>query len=111
MVTRVYVDRADDFEPERKFPWMDDAACLGKDYRQWFPETKQETADAKEFCNNHCTVRLKCLAFAMQKEKPKNKDHKTLRNGIFGGLTEKERGSLQELMDEQAKEKKHAQAG
>jgi hypothetical protein len=84
---------------------MDKSACVGKDLEQFFPETKREMADAKEFCEKHCSVRLKCLAFVMAKEKPKEEGQKTYRFGMYGGLNPKEREALQKVLDEQTKKK------
>ena len=103
MDARVYNDIEVDIEPPVKFPWMDDAACKGKDYKQFFPDTRQEVQDAKEFCVKHCKKRIECLMFALKAEKPKghnptdtNRQH---RYGIYGGLDGKERAALQETMD------------
>lgn len=111
MATRIYVDTASGFEPALREEWMDEGACQGKDFTQWFPDTKREAADAKEFCTLHCKARLKCLAFIMDKEKPTvledGTKRKPLRFGIYGGLDPKERKALQDLMDK-AKEGKAA---
>jgi hypothetical protein len=109
VVARIYVDAVSNLEPPVKFPWMDEGACQGKDYKQFFPETKQEINEAKEFCKTHCDVRLKCLAFAMKNEAPKSdtsKDGKQYRHGIYGGLDGKERAALQKVMNEANKGRK-----
>jgi hypothetical protein len=94
--------------------WMDDGACLNKDPDQWFPDTREEIAEAKEFCKTHCKVRFKCLAFAMLKEKPyiseSGKQVSALRFGVFGGLDSKERKALQEEIDKKAEAEKEMTA-
>jgi len=103
MVARVYVDAVDHLEPAEKYPWMEKGACAGKDFEEFFPHSKQDADQIKQFCNERCSVKLKCLAFAMAAEKPKpgheEKDGKVRRHGIFGGLDGKERAALQKVMD------------
>lgn len=106
MVARIYVDAVTDFTPPAKEAWRADAACRGKNWSEFFPDTKQEVAEAKEFCT-HCKVRLQCLAFAMKQERPKSGDTKSHRYGVFGGLSAKDRHKLQELLDQSRKENKN----
>lgn len=64
--------------------WWTHAACAGDNTRLWFSSNPQP---GKEICTR-CPVRPECLYDALQSEAP---------NGIWGGLTAKERGALPEL--------------
>jgi WhiB family redox-sensing transcriptional regulator len=67
-------------------PWIDEAACKGKDPSIWFPvggttwEERRAIRDAVEVCQS-CVVVDECL------------DHSLLweREGIWGGKTQRER--------------------
>ena len=65
--------------------WLDQAACRGLNPDLWFParETPQDYAPAKRVCAA-CPVRVECLEYALSVPM-------LLREGIFGGLSPKER--------------------
>jgi WhiB family redox-sensing transcriptional regulator len=68
--------------------WMTKASCstgdvLGPD--AWFPTTAQQAELPKQICTD-CPVRQKCLEFAFEIG--------DLDNGIYGGLTARERRAL-----------------
>ena len=69
------------------FPWMDDAACTGADVNLFFPEPSDLAAAkiAKAICGG-CPVKADCLQFAL--------DRHEFRDGIFGGLSPRERQKL-----------------
>lgn len=64
-------------------PWVDDAACAGEDGTLFFPDRGESAHPAKMICSR-CVVRADCLAYALDTG---------VKYGIWGGLTEKERGS------------------
>ncbi len=64
--------------------WQADAKCLGYDPDLFFPEQGASTAPAKNICRE-CPVRLKCLDYALEE---------TIRFGVWGGLSERERRRL-----------------
>jgi WhiB family redox-sensing transcriptional regulator len=66
------------------YSWQVDASCRGVDAELFFPPTEEEAGTAKAICET-CPVRLTCLAFALERNE---------RFGVWGGLTEKERGRL-----------------
>ena len=74
-------------EPET---WVEFAACRGIAVREetsdhFFPTSESQMTDlAKEKCPT-CPVRAQCLDFALRNH---------IENGIWGGLTEKERRKL-----------------
>ena len=100
MVAQIYRDTVEFTPPERE-AWMDDAACLWYPPQDFFPETKQGQRDAILVCNR-CTVKFRCLVFAMAAEKEKDGSRRT---GIFGGKTPKEREDMQRTLDQMIKEK------
>ncbi len=61
--------------------WRLRANCRGVDPELFFPERGEPTNEAKEVCKG-CAVRAKCLEFALTSGE---------RQGIWGGLSEKER--------------------
>ena len=63
-------------------PWMRRAACHGKPTEMFFPPRGGDTSTPKAICAE-CPVRKECLAYGMNE-----------RQGIFGGLTERERRAL-----------------
>lgn len=66
------------------YSWQAEASCRGVDAELFFPPTEEEASTAKAICGT-CPVRLSCLAFALERNE---------RFGVWGGLTEKERGRL-----------------
>ena len=83
---------------------MDDAACLWYPQDYFFPPKRAGQREAIKVCDR-CTVRFKCLVFAMAAEKEKDGSRRT---GIFGGKTPKEREDLQKVLDAMIKEKEDA---
>ena len=73
------------------YSWQAQGACRGGDPELFFPPTDEEAAVAKSYCAS-CSVRLTCLAFAIERNE---------RFGVWGGLTEKERGRLTPAAREQ----------
>ena len=98
MVARIYTDTVD-FEPAEREEWMSRGSCTSRDPKIFFAEgkgsVKEQTDKAKEICNTICSVRLQCLARALQQEKGTGR-----RFGVSGGLTSTERALLQEKLDE-----------
>jgi WhiB family redox-sensing transcriptional regulator len=66
------------FDPQ---PWADDAACVDRDPRLFFPERGEDTRAAKAVCRD-CPARNECLEYALE--------HRII-FGIWGGLSEAER--------------------
>jgi len=69
--------------------WRTRAACRDEDPELFFPVSEmgpgaRQVARAKAVCAS-CPVRAECLAYALDAG---------LDNGIFGGLTERERRSM-----------------
>ena len=79
-------------ESDEQLEWQEDAACREYDNILFFgaedgeSELERQTreAHAKTICNG-CPVRQPCLEFAMETNQ---------KYGIWGGYTDKERGSL-----------------
>lgn len=70
----------------RSTAWMDDAACLGMDVDEFFPDHDQPTA-ALEACGR-CLVRAECLEYALGMS-PRWRSY-----GVWGGLTPTQRRDL-----------------
>ncbi len=66
-------------------PWAVFAACRDRDPDVFFPATPEDEREAIRVCLG-CAVRQDCLEFAL---------HTRVRFGIWGGLTEKQRRSLE----------------
>ena len=66
------------------FGWWEQAACLGQGIHDFFPETRADLARARAICGG-CPVRVECLHYAEQNPSPQ---------GVWGGLTERERRGL-----------------
>ncbi len=70
--------------------WRDDAECRDMDPERWFPSARipyvlaEQIADAKAICAR-CRVAEACLEYALSNG---------IDDGIYGGLTEKERRKL-----------------
>jgi WhiB family redox-sensing transcriptional regulator len=64
-------------------PWLDFAACVGKDAAIFFPGRGDTHAmrAAKAICDG-CTVRAQCLDYALE-----HGEH----HGVWGGVSERER--------------------
>ncbi len=65
--------------------WQDRSACRDEDREIFYPTRGVSTAPAKKVCAR-CPVTNECLAYALERRDP---------YGIWGGLTEDERESLQ----------------
>jgi WhiB family redox-sensing transcriptional regulator len=71
--------------------WYDEASCRGMDGDIFFPEVPIGVNhaglfdEAKKICGR-CSVRAKCLEFAMEAEQ-----NEIRRYGMFGGLTPRQR--------------------
>lgn len=66
--------------------WMDDAACTTTDPELFFPEKEgwATAGMAKAICNT-CSVAAECLQYAIDND---------INEGIFGGLTARNRAAL-----------------
>ena len=64
--------------------WRDDALCAQTDPELFFPEKGGSTRLPKRVCRS-CTVRAECLDYALDQG---------IREGIWGGLSERERRPL-----------------
>ncbi|MGH2786035.1 MAG: WhiB family transcriptional regulator [Actinomycetota bacterium] len=73
------------------YTWQEQSSCRGVDAELFFPATEEEAVSGKAICAT-CPVRVACLAFALERNE---------RFGIWGGLTEKERGRLSPTAREQ----------
>ena len=67
--------------PDEDSSWREKARCKGSDTSVFFPERGGNGTTAKLICYG-CPVRIPCAKFAV---------NNTLRDGIFGGFTDKER--------------------
>lgn len=67
-----------------KGSWKHRAACRGIDPDVFFPVTDEEAEEAKAICGV-CPVRQLCLEHALSSRE---------REGVWGGLTERERRRL-----------------
>ena len=65
----------------RDLDWRDDAACRGLDTSIFFPATEDGAEEAKAICRT-CPVQQACLDWAIATRQE---------DGVWGGLTEKER--------------------
>lgn len=61
--------------------WRNRGACNGLDPAVFFPDSEENAEEAKSICSE-CVVRLSCLEHALVVRE---------RDGVWGGLTEKER--------------------
>lgn len=75
-----------------KEEWQDDALCAQVGTEVFFPPKGGNTLDAKLICEG-CDVILQCLEYALANEH-------SMRFGIFGGLSERERRKLIKFMEE-----------
>ena len=73
------------------YTWQERASCRGVDAELFFPATDEEAVPAKAICGS-CPVRMACLAFALERNE---------KFGVWGGLTERERGRLSPAAREQ----------
>jgi len=64
--------------------WTEQASCREIGGDEWFPEIGQSPIEAKRICMFSCPVRFECLDYAMRLEQGLSK---TLRHGLFGGLS------------------------
>lgn len=64
--------------------WQERALCAQVDPDAWFPEKGGSTREAKRICQG-CDVRAECLEYALAN---------TIRYGIWGGMSERERRKL-----------------
>lgn len=89
----------------RRPEWQLQAACRGKPTDWWFPgkgHTTTETHAAKAICGG-CPVREECLEYAVTViRRP---------DGIWGGLTEKQRKSLSFSRPKRFRQRADAQHG
>ena len=65
--------------------WRQQAACHGTDLNPFYPERGQSAGPARRVCAK-CPVRQPCLEYALSNR---------ITDGIWGGLTERERRPLQ----------------
>ena len=65
--------------------WTADANCTQSDPEVFFPERGQSSQDAKKICRD-CPVTKECLEYAVTEPRQ--------RYGVWGGLTETERGEF-----------------
>ena len=61
--------------------WRNRGACNGLDPAVFFPDSEENAGEAKSICAE-CAVRLSCREHALAVRE---------RDGVWGGLTEKER--------------------
>lgn len=66
--------------------WQEAALCAQTDPELFFPPDKETERTAKKICGE-CTVRVACLAFALENDEPW---------GVWGGLSKKERLKVKE---------------
>ena len=66
--------------------WMREAACRGQGFDAWFPtdEVGEEADTARRVCAG-CRVRPECLDYALDC---------SIRHGLWGGLSPRERAAL-----------------
>ena len=64
--------------------WRKRAACRGLDPEVFYPTSDEEAEEAKAICGE-CPVRQLCLEYALTHRE---------RDGVWGGLTERERRRL-----------------
>lgn len=73
------------FEPPTPEPWMLEGLCGQVDWGLFFPEKGGSTREAKGICQA-CDVRDECLGYAQAHN---------IRDGIWGGMSDRERRFLQ----------------
>lgn len=95
MGARLYIDTVDIDLNDRE-EWMERAACVNIEDATslFFPENRKSTTEAKQVCLTKCSVRMQCLAKALQDEKTGDR-----RWGVFGGMNPTERKELQAKLD------------
>lgn len=70
--------------PEPDMTWRENALCAQAGPEFFFPAPGSSTREAKQLCGA-CEGRLACLEYALAHDE---------RFGVWGGLSEKERGRL-----------------
>lgn len=70
--------------PEPDMSWRENALCAQAGPEFFFPAPGSSTREAKQLCGA-CEGRLACLEYALTHDE---------RFGVWGGLSEKERGRL-----------------
>ena len=70
--------------PSRDQSWRTESACAGKDPTIFFPDVGEPAIEARQICEP-CPVRVECLDFAVSTGEV---------DGVWGGLSPKERRSL-----------------
>ena len=66
-------------------PWAAFAVCRDRDPDAFFPLTPEGERDAMRVCQG-CPVQMDCLEFALEAK---------VRFGVWGGMTEKQRKTLE----------------
>ena len=78
--------------------WRDDAACRDQDTALFFPHNEDDAGAAKRICAV-CPVRGDCLSWALATNQ---------RDGIWGGMTERERRRERRLRQAAARRAREA---
>jgi WhiB family redox-sensing transcriptional regulator len=65
--------------------WMDNAPCASADPEAFFPAHGESAHPARRVCAG-CPLQLPCLRYALQEN---------IRDGVWGGLTPKQRRKLE----------------
>jgi WhiB family transcriptional regulator, redox-sensing transcriptional regulator len=73
--------------------WREQAACRGTDLDVFYPERGESADPARQVCAQ-CPVRRPCLEYALSNR---------ITDGIWGGLTERERRPLQSAWVQEAR--------
>jgi WhiB family redox-sensing transcriptional regulator len=71
-------------DPDRDPRWDDAALCAQVDGEIFFPEVGGSSRAAKRVCGR-CEVQQECLDYALRND---------LRHGVWGGMSERERGRI-----------------
>lgn len=78
--------------------WRDDAACRGEDTALFFPDSEAQGDAARAICTV-CPVRRECLNWALATNQ---------REGIWGGMNERERRRERRLRQAAARKARRA---
>lgn len=81
----VSIESASSNNENNPLSWQDDALCAQTDPEAFFPDRNDSTKNARKVCTK-CIVTAECLFYALSNDEE---------FGIWGGLSRKERDSLE----------------
>lgn len=73
--------------------WQEHATCRSVGPDPWFPEHGVSSREAQKICRTACPVVMECLQYALDNRE---------RNGVWGGMTYRQRLKYQQQQKGQA---------